>query len=219
MVFKRREKQTRRRRIAEMLWPRGGWRRALQYLTHRVMRIPDDPRRVARGAFAGVFACFGPYIFHDYVIAIALAWLIRGNIFAALVGSLIANPVTIPFFAVAGVSLGQHLLGIGEGLPAWQILSAFGAAASEILHNCNAIFGEHEMRWVSLSRFFHRIYLPYLVGGTVIGIVAGLASYIVVLSLVRAYRGLRTARLRDRSEALRRARELRGGDDAGGGRA
>lgn len=195
-----------------MLWPRAGWRRALQYLTHRVMRIPDDPRRVARGAFAGVFACFGPYLFHDYVIAVGLAWLIRGNIFAALVASLIANPLTIPLIAVMSVGLGQQLLGIGEGLPAWQILSAFGAAASEIWHNVNAIFGDHEMRWISLRRFFQRIYLPYLAGGTLLGIGAGTGAYVMVLSLVRAYRGLRSARLRDRSEALRRARE-----DAGKG--
>lgn len=202
-----------------MLWPRAGWGRAFQYFRHRVMRLPDDPRRVARGAFAGVFACFGPYLFHDYVIALGLAWLIRGNIFAALVASCIANPLTIPIIAVLSVGLGQQILGIGEGLPSWQILSSFGAAASEIWHNVNAIFGEHDMRWVSLSRFFQRIYLPYLVGGTVIGIGAGIAAYVAVLSLVRAYRGLRSARLRDRSEALRRARDVQRGDDAGGGSA
>lgn len=219
MVFKRRQQHTFWQRVGAMLWPRTGWRRAGQYLWHRVVRLPDDPRRVARGAFAGVFACFGPYLFHDYVIAIGLAWILRGNIFAALVASCINNPLTLPFFAVLSVGLGQQILGIGEGLPSWQIVSSFAAAAAEMWHNITALFMPHDVRWVSLRLFFSRIYLPYLLGGTIIGTGAGLVAYGSVLSLVRAYRGLRSARLRDRSEALRRAREVRGTDDAGGGRA
>lgn len=208
MVFRRRTEQTFWQKVARTLWPRTGWRRAGQYLWHRVVRLPDDPRRVARGVFAGIFACFGPYLFHDYVIALGLAWVLRGNMFAALVASCLANPLTLPFFAVMSVTLGQHLLGVGEGLPALQIVGFFGAAVSDIGHNLWALFTEADMQWLGLKLFFMNVYLPYLLGGTLIGIPAGLVAYGVVLSLVQAYRGLRTARLRARNEVLRNS-----GDD------
>lgn len=207
MVFRRRNENTFREKVRQTLWPRTGWRRAGQYLWHRVVRLPDDPRRVARGVFAGIFACFGPYLFHDYVIAVGLAWVLRGNVFAALVASCVNNPLTLPFFAVMSVSLGQTLLGIGSGLPSWQIVGFFGGAVRDIGHNVWAAFSDADMNWLGLKLFLHKIYLPYLLGGTLIGIPAGLAAAFGVLSVVRAYRGLRTARLRARNEALRKSGE------------
>jgi len=209
MVFRRRTEPTFWQKVARTLWPRTGWRRAGQYLWHRVVRLPDHPRRVARGVFAGIFACFGPYLFHDYVIAVALAWAIRGNVFAALVASCVNNPLTLPFFAVMSVTLGQHLMGVGEGLPAWQIVGFFGGAVSDIGHNLWALVSDAETRWLGLKLFFMNVYLPYLLGGTIIGIGAGIVSYGVVLSLVQAYRGLRTARLRARNEVLRKSGDER----------
>ncbi|QUS36519.1 DUF2062 domain-containing protein [Falsirhodobacter algicola] len=205
MVFRRRQEHTFWQKLRQTVWPRSGWARAGQYLWHRVIRLPDDPRRVARGVFAGIFACFGPYLFHDYVIAVGLAWLIRGNIFAALVASCVNNPLTLPFFAVMSVSLGQHLLGVGQGLPSWQIIGFFARALSDIGHNLWALFSAADMHWAGLKLFFRQIYLPYLLGGTLIGVPAGLGAYAGVLWLVRAYRGLRTARLRARNEALRKS--------------
>ncbi|MDB6454588.1 DUF2062 domain-containing protein [Falsirhodobacter sp. 20TX0035] len=204
MVFRRRNEQTFWEKVRRTIWPRSGWKRAGQYLWHRIVRLPDDPRRVARGVFAGIFACFGPYLFHDYVIAIGLAWVLRGNVFAALVASCVNNPLTLPFFAVMSVSLGQHILGVGEGLPSWQIVGFFAGALSDIGHNLWALVSDADMNWLGLKLFFQTIYLPYLLGGTLIGIPAGLAASAAVLSLVRAYRGLRTARLRARNEALRK---------------
>lgn len=211
MVFKRRETLTFRQRVRRTVWPRGGFRRAWSYLWHRVVRLPDDPQRVARGVACGVFAAFGPYLFHDYIIAMGLAFLIRGNLFAAVIASFVQNPLTIPFLAVSGVGLGQHLLGMSDGLPAWQIVAFFGSAASELGHNALALVTDREMRWLSLQVFFERIYLPYLLGGTILGLIAGTGAYATVLSLVRAYRALRVARLRDRSEALARGRAGKNG--------
>lgn len=206
MVFRRRNEHTFWQKARQTLWPRTGWRRAGQYLWHRIVRLPDDPQRVARGVAAGIFACFGPYLFHDYVIAVGLAWVLRGNVFAALVASCVNNPLTLPFFAALSVWLGQTLLGVGEGLPSWQIVGFFGGALTDLVHNFWAMFTDARMHWLGLDLFFHKIYLPYLLGGTLIGIPAGLAAYIGVLSLVRAYRGLRTARLRARNETLRKNR-------------
>ncbi|WP_062763024.1 DUF2062 domain-containing protein [Falsirhodobacter sp. alg1] len=204
-MFKRRETFTFWQKLGRTLWPRSGWRRAVQYLWHRVVRLPDDPRRVARGVACGVFAAFGPYLFHDYIIAAALAWVIRGNIFAAIIAAFVQNPLTLPFLAVSGVGLGQYLLGMGEGLPSWQIVAFFAKAAGELLHNFFAIFTDADMRWLSLQLFFQRIYLPYLLGGSILGLAAAIGAYTLVLSLVRAYRGLRITRLRARSETLARA--------------
>ena len=52
MVFKRRDKPPFSIRMRELLYPRRGWRRAIEYLGHRVRRLPDTPHRIALG-----FAC------------------------------------------------------------------------------------------------------------------------------------------------------------------
>ena len=53
MVFKRRNPRTLWGWTREMVYPQGGFRRATQYVLHRMRRLPDSPQRIARGVFAG----------------------------------------------------------------------------------------------------------------------------------------------------------------------
>ena len=87
MVFKRRKPKSYYEAFTESLYPRGGWRRATQYLVHRVRRLPDPAHKISRGIAAGVFACFTPFFGLHFVVATLIAILLRGNIMAALLAT------------------------------------------------------------------------------------------------------------------------------------
>ena len=70
MVFKRRDKPPLLTRIREVVYPKRGWRRGIEYLGHRVRRLPDTPHRIALGISCGVFVSFTPF-FGIHILAAA----------------------------------------------------------------------------------------------------------------------------------------------------
>ncbi len=84
------------------------WAR-LSYL--KIIRMDDPPERIARGAAIGVLCGILPTFGAGGVIAIAVAFVFRENKAAAVLGSLIMNPITTPFFWTLSVLLGSVILG------------------------------------------------------------------------------------------------------------
>ncbi len=220
MVFRRRNPLTWRQWLAQSFWPRGGWGRALLYLNHRLRRLPDPPHRIARGVFAGIWATFTPFFGVHFVIAAGLAWAIRGNLLAALIATLIGNPLTFPFIAVLSVELGNWMLGHGGEMGAMQIFTALGQAGAELSANFWAIFTPETASWDRMGVFLDRVFWPYLLGGAGPGFLLALAGYRLTLPVVTAYQKMRSRRLAERFErqrALREAaRRATAGDGEGG---
>lgn len=207
MVFKRRKPIGWLRWLREMVYPTGGFRRATQYVLHRMRRLPDDPHRVARGVFAGCLIGFLPLFGVQFLGAAALAWAMRGNIFAALLGTFNSNPITTPFFAVGSISLGHWMLGIDTPLSAEAIGAAFGDAGLDLWHNLAAIFGPARMHWGGLTEFWRNVYVPYFIGALVPGFVLSLGFYYATIPLVSAYQKGRAAKSSERQEKRLRLRE------------
>lgn len=196
------------------VYPKGGWFRAGHYVWHRLTRLPDPPHRIARGVWAGVFISFTPLFGLHFFGAALIAFLMRGNILAAILGTFFGNPVTFPLIAVGSVQLGHWLLGTGvDGVPATQILSAFAYAGGEVWENVRAFFTDDPVKWSHLSHFYYGLFKPYLIGGIFPGIVAATTCYYVSLPMIAAYQKLRQKRRRDRAEKLREraAARARGG--------
>ncbi|RHZ97687.1 DUF2062 domain-containing protein [Cereibacter sphaeroides] len=216
MVFKRRNPRTWRQIAQESVWPRGGWSRAAQYVKHRLTRLPDEPHRIARGVFAGVFISFTPFFGFHLIGGALLGWILRGNILAALLATFVGNPVTMPVIALVSVEIGHWMLGIDVPLNIVNIFKAFSDAGTELWANFLAIFSDEPARWSNLGRFFETIYLPYLVGGILPGLAVSFGFYYLTIPVIRAYQKLRAMRVQ-----ARRARERRRAgaeaDDAGAG--
>jgi uncharacterized protein len=203
-VFKRRTPRTFLGWMRELVYPNGGFVRATRYVLHRMRRLPDEPHRVARGVFAGCLIGFLPLPGVQFIFAAALAWLMRGNIFAALLGTFNSNPITTPFFAVAAISLGHWMLGIDTPLSAEAIGAAFGDAGQNLWHNMIALYSGRPVEWEGLNKFWHTIYVPYFIGSLAPGVLLSLAFYYVTIPLVRAYQKARQSKAAERGE--RRAR-------------
>lgn len=189
----------------EVVYPRGGWRRAASYMGHRLSRLPDTPDRIARGIAAGTFASFTPLFGFHFIVAALLGRVLGGNILAALLGTFFGNPLTFPLIVETSVQLGSWLLGLGEGLHFPQVMTAFGYASAELWTNLYALVTGGTPNWFRLRLFLGRVFLPYLLGGVMLGVVWGVLAYFVSLPLIRAYQTRRRNRLRDRFEASRRA--------------
>ncbi|MBW0158608.1 DUF2062 domain-containing protein [Sedimentimonas flavescens] len=204
MVFKRREKRPFLSTLRESVWPRSGWTRAFHYVKHRVNRLPDQPHRIARGVFAGVFISFTPFFGFHFLTAAAVALMVRGNIIASLLATFFGNPITFPIIAVSSVKLGQWMLGrTVDGHQVDTLGETFLAAGHDLKHNIVAAFTPAQTEWGGLAQFFNDIWLPYLVGGFIPGIVSGLICYYVSLPIIDAYQKRRRTRLKERLEKIR----------------
>lgn len=205
MVFKRRNPRSYGRMAAEFVWPRGGWRRAGQYVLHRLRRLPDPPHRIGRGVAAGIFVSFTPLFGVHFLAAIGIAWLIGGNIFAALLATFIGNPLTTPLIAVLSVSLGRWILGVEGDLGPQAIVSEIARATGEVGSNVLALVGGRAAEWGDLRSFAADIFLPYLVGGIVPGLVAAAIGHYLTLPVVRAYQKRREEKAAARLAKVRAA--------------
>ncbi len=196
MVFKRRDKPGVRQWIAEAFYPRGGWRRAGSYVWHRLRRLPDTPHKIARGIAVGVFISFTPFFGFHLFLAAGLALLIRGNVVAALLATFVGNPLTFPLIAGGSLSLGHKILGRGTD-PAAQksVLNLFGKASADLWHHFKALFGGADVDWSGLIAFFHHVFVPYLVGGLVPGLIGAIVCYVLSLQVISAYQKSRRMRL------------------------
>ena len=190
--------------LRDLLWPRGGWRRAFSYIRHRLNRIPDQPHRIARGIFAGIFISFTPLFGVHLIGAALLAKLMRGNVLASLFATLVGNPLTFPFIALTSINLGNWILGKNhQAAHAEGLLTIFAKAFADTRHNLIAVFTREPTHWRGMEDFFRDIFLPYLLGGLVPGLVLGLVGYYIALPLVTAYQHARRVRLKERLAKLK----------------
>ena len=197
MVFKRRTPRTYYEAVSQSLYPKGGWRRAARYVVHRLRRLPDPAHKISRGIACGVFVCFTPFFGLHFLVAAAMAWAINGNIMAALLSTFFGNPVTFPLIAAVSMELGSWMLGMPP-IPLPLVVSAFSDAAVELWRNMIAIFTPEPTEWGRLNWFFHRLFVPYMVGGLLPGIVTAFAFFVLSNPLLAAYQRALVARLKKR---------------------
>ena len=205
MVFKRRVKRTLWGHAVEGVWPRGGWRRAFEYVKHRVRRLPDTPEKVGRGLWTGVFASFTPFFGLHFVISLLLAKLMRGNMLASVLGTFFGNPLTLVPISFTALNTGYFILGgrPGDGM-IHALPGLFSGATRDLWHNVLAMFGPGRTEWSRLVSFYDEVFLPYLVGGIIPGIIAATVSYMLCVPLVRAYQNRRRNALREKLATLQK---------------
>jgi uncharacterized protein len=179
-VFRRRDQIPLRQRLRRLLWPHIGWRRMGTYVIKRITRLAGTPHSIAAGAACGVAISFTPFLGFHLISAFLLCLVVRGNYLAAVIGTLVGNPWTLPFLLLASYHLGHALLG-GPAAPI-----------------------ESFQHW-NLATFFDQVeavFWPMAVGSFPLGLVAGLATYFPLVRIVAAYQEARVRRRQSR-RALR----------------
>lgn len=190
-----------------MVYPQGGFKRATQYVLHRMRRLPDQPHRIARGVFAGSLVGFLPLPGMQFIAAWGASRAVNGNLLAALLATFNTNPVTTPFFAMFAMTLGHWIMGIEKPLTPAYIGRAFGNAGEDLWFNLMALFGPEHARWEGLIQFWHEIYVPYFIGALIPGLVLSALFYYLTIPLVHAYQKARDAKAKERHERRKSLRE------------
>ena len=72
----------------------------------KIYRIRDFPEAVAIGLSWGVAVSFTPLLGFHLIICYLGTWLMRGNLIAATVGTIIGNPWTFPIFFYVDYKIG-----------------------------------------------------------------------------------------------------------------
>ncbi|MEM7641399.1 MAG: DUF2062 domain-containing protein [Pseudomonadota bacterium] len=204
-MFKRRDRLPIWKVLAQALWPRGGWARAALYVKHRLRRLPDTPRKISRGIMAGVFTTFTPFYGMHFVVAAAIAVLLRGNVMAALLGTFFGNPLTYVPIGVVSLNLGHWMLGtVPAATMNENTFDKFWNAGQDVFWNIWFALTGSPVDWTATYVFWHDVFFPWLIGGIIPGVFTGIAAYTISLPLIEAYQRRRRGAVARKLEEIRR---------------
>lgn len=182
-IFGRRMPRSMGQKLAELLWPSQGLVRTLRYFAHRLRRLRATPHAIAAGFASGAAVSFVPVLGVQWVFALALSWLLRGSMLAAVIGLAVGNPLTYPLMYGAAYGIGLWLLETAEIPTAVEVAAAGTEPASH---------------WAAL--------LPVLrittVGSLPMALVAFVVFYLAVRTLAARVEAARAARRAPSASAI-----------------
>ncbi len=181
-MFRRRRKLTIAERVRDFFWPRAGWQRSSRYVFHRVARIPGTPYDLAAGFACGAAVSFTPFVGLHFVLAAILAFVIRANVVAAAIGTVIGNPWTFPFIWIWIYKLG-HWMGAGspDDTPRPDFTELFGHIMDATL----------SLDLAYLAQTAWPVWWPMLLGSIPTTVAAWIAFYWPLKTLVTTYQDRR----------------------------
>ncbi len=206
MIFRRRDQPGFLSRLRETLAPRKGMWRGVDYINKRMRRLPDNPHRIALGFAIGAFVSFSPLFGLHFLLAAMIAWALRANVLASIFGTIVGNPLTFPLISVTSLWLGRWMLGRTHGGSEFEKVShSFAEGMNAIWGTVKSWFGYGPSMLDGLLLFLDNIFLPYLIGGIIPGLVAGAVCYWLLGPIVAAYQERRRRRLEKRADQRRKA--------------
>lgn len=133
----------------------------------RLKRLQGTPYSIATGFACGVAVSFTPFIGFHMILAALTAWLLRGNIIASAIGTIVGNPWTFPFIWLAVFYTGHFFLGDENYTANVDFLNTF-KAAGDALYN---------MDWYKFGHDVWPIIYPMMIGCIPFYIAFWLISY------------------------------------------
>ncbi|MDQ0319670.1 uncharacterized protein (DUF2062 family) [Pararhizobium capsulatum DSM 1112] len=153
-------------------------------MTLRVLRLSSTPHCIAVGVAAGAASSATPFVGLHILIAVALAYMLSGNLIAAALATAIANPVTIPFILAATYEAGVVVLGRSSH----QMLS--GGEIFDMLEN------------LEFSHLWTPVLKPMLVGAIPLSMTSAVVFYGLAYAAARLFQQRREMRRLTRVASL-----------------
>ncbi len=144
--------------------------RFLKYLYIKVVRINDDPHKVALGMAVGVF--FGIFPFAGIVIAVIIATAIKANKLASLVGCLITNTWITLITTLFAVKIGAVIFNKDFG----QFSEQFSALLKNFSLKALAKFASSDL------------FLPFFIGFFVVAFLFAVISYFMTRLFLKIFK-------------------------------
>jgi uncharacterized protein len=168
-------------RLRVALWPRRSWTRSARYVGWRVTRLAGSPHGLALGVATGVFMATLPIPGAQMFAAAVAAWMIGGNVPAALLGTFWANPLSLPVLWLSAHWVGSGLLGSPMLLNTGDLLVRLGQVKSALLApGAATISAAYAVLWP--------VFKPLALGALPIAAVSAALFYWLTLHLIAGYR-------------------------------
>lgn len=151
-----------------------GMRRLLRYFALRLVRLSAAVDSVARGIACGVTVSFFPVFGIHALMGMAMAFVMRGNVLAAAIGSLIVPPVILPVLFSLDFLVGRKILR-AAGL--WD---AYGWGREESFQQATTT------GFAYISTHFEELFVPAFVGSVLFMLLAWPAAYMASHKLLEA---------------------------------
>jgi len=211
-MFRRRKPLSVLKQLRAVIWPQRGFRRLFSYLFQRIIRLPGTPASIASGFASGIAASFAPFLGLHFILAGALALLFRGNVLASAIGTFFGNPWTFVLIWLADYEVGLwfiHAFGYGADLHVLSI-DELGVIIGNAMR---FVSFSGTISWADVSRDIEQVFMPMLIGGAVLGLIAWVISFLLTLWAVKGWRLHRAKRLlkvAQRAAGAKKAADLDG---------
>ena len=139
-------------------------KRIISYYWLRLTRLPGSTYAISAGFACGSMVSFTPLLGLHFFLAIFFAFLIRGNLIAALLGTVIGNPITFPFI--------------------WGLIYNIGA----FLTSKSAMNLESDISIDLIINETYEVFIPMIIGGAIIALPVWLVTYFIMYSLITSYK-------------------------------
>lgn len=162
--------------------------RAIKERIRSVLHLDEEPWRIAAGMAVGVFISFTPFYGFHTLMALGCAFAFRFNKVATLTGAWLNLPWFAPFVYGFSLKVGEFILSGGTGSRLdWGTLAE---VAKPYLKAAPSREGARSLLHLLWQLMFVAS-KPLVVGTTVVGLAAGLVTYVVTLEAVKDVRRLR----------------------------
>lgn len=167
-----------------------GAQRATAYYAYRLGRMRETPHRIAAGFAAGAAISVTPFIGFHLAGALLGALITRGSYVAALVGTVVGNPWTFPFFFAWDFWLGRKLLGYRGPYDVEAALPRVGDLVDKVW-----ALGLGKAEWTQVGGDVLALFWPMALGGLVTMIPVWFLTYLLLLRPVASFQEARRRRL------------------------
>lgn len=175
-MFKRRKQKSFAEHAREWVWPRAGWNRLLLYYRHRLVRLPDSSYRIAAGLACGAAVSFTPFIGLHVILALVLAFAMRANVVAAMIGTIVGNPWTFPLIWTLIYWMGATAMGSDSALVLGDVIDT-------------------ELLFFSPMEALEPVLLPMIIGGIPLAVLVWWLVYWPAYQVIGRYKKQRLKRL------------------------
>lgn len=142
-------------------------RRFLSYYKLKLARLPASSYAISAGFACGSMVSFTPLLGFHFVLAVVFSYLLRANYIAALIGTIVGNPISFPFI--------------------WGLIYKVGAFIVDKSDNNLSTNINFEI----IINQTYDIFIPMLVGGAVLAIPVWVLTYFITYSFVSSFKKAR----------------------------
>ena len=129
--------------------------------------MPASSYAISAGFACGSMVSFTPLLGLHFVLAVVFSYLLRANYIAALIGTIVGNPISFPFI--------------------WSLIYKVGAFIVDKSHDNLS----PNINFEIIIKQTYDIFIPMLVGGAVLAIPVWVLTYFITYSFVSSFKKAR----------------------------